>query len=230
MRLAFSDRTTGVSAPPYDRGNLADHVGDDPGAVAANRAALAHAVGIDAEHLVAMSAQHGAQVREVTTADATHAPEVDALVTRAAGCGLLVLAADCVPVLLADEEAGVVGVAHAGWRGVRDRTATAAVSAMRELGARTVRAVVGPAICGSCYEVDEDRYAAVVAVSPVAAAVAPSGARALDLPRAVEAELAGLGAQVTRWGGCTREQARWFSHRRDGVTGRHGGAVVLGER
>lgn len=230
VRVAFPDRTAGVSAPPYDRGNLADHVGDDPRAVSANRAALAHAVGVDAEHLVAMSAQHGAAVRVVTAADSARAPHADALVTSEPGCALLVLAADCVPVLLADGAAGVVGVVHAGWRGVRARTATAAVAVLREHGARELRAVVGPAVCGRCYEVDQERYAAVVAVSPAAASRTPAGTAALDLPAGVTAELVGLGVQVTRWGGCTMEQARWFSHRRDGVTGRHGGAVVLAGR
>lgn len=227
VRVAFADRRSGVSAPPYDRGNLADHVGDDPWAVTANRAALARGVGVAPDRLVAMAAQHGARVAVVTTSDAGLDLAVDALVTHQPGCALLVLAADCVPVLLADGAAGVAGVVHAGWRGVQARVVTAGVAAMQDLGAQRIRAVVGPAICGSCYAVHEQRFAAVVAVAPAAAATTAEGGHGLDLAAGVLAELAGLGVETTRWGGCTVSDPRWFSHRRDGVTGRHGAALVL---
>ncbi len=228
---AFLDRTEGVSRPPYDRGNIADHVGDDPRAVAANRALLAAAAGAD--RFVTMAPRHSCDVARVGRADAdaqrrgAPAPPVDALVTTEPGVALLVPAADCVPVVLADGAAGVAGVVHAGWRGVRSGAAVAAVEAMRELGAQALTAVIGPAICGRCYPVDEQRYQQVVAVAPEAAAVSTDGQRALDVRRAVHATLERLGVGVALLGTCTREDPAWYSFRRDRVTGRHGGAVVL---
>jgi YfiH family protein len=229
VRWSFADRTSGVSRAPYDAGNLADHVGDEPAAVAANRATLAARVGVDAAHVVSMAPVHGSDVADVRSARAEPVPEVDALVTTVPGLALLVVAADCVPVLLADGAAGVVGVVHAGWRGVRSDVVGAALESMADLGARQerVRAVVGPAICGSCYAVDRDRFDEVVAVAPAAASVAGGGRPGLDLRAAVVSRLRAAGAAVTLHGGCTYESPELFSFRRDPVTGRHGGLVTL---
>lgn len=226
---AFADRHDGVSQAPYERGNLADHVGDDPAAVAANRALLAAAVGVDADRVAAMAPVHGADVVLVGPDPGERAPAADGLVTTTPGLALLVLAADCVPVLLADDSAGVVAVVHSGWRGVRADVTGAALARMRELGAlpESTRALIGPAVCGRCYPVDQARYDAVVAVAPQAAAVAANGGPALDLRAAVQERLERAGTSVTLLGGCTVEAPDWFSYRRDGVTGRHGGVVVL---
>jgi YfiH family protein len=228
-RWSFADRTSGASRAPYDSFNLADHVGDAPADVAANRAALAASVGVDAAHLVSMAPVHGRDVGVVERGQDEPVPEVDALVTTVPGLALLVVAADCVPVLLADGEAGVVGVVHAGWRGVRDDVLGAALDSMTEVGARPdhVRAVVGPAICGSCYDVPRERYDEVVAVAPTAAAVAAGGRPGLDLRAAVVSQLRSVGATVALHGGCTAESPTLYSFRRDAVTGRHGGAVAL---
>jgi YfiH family protein len=228
-RWSFADRTSGASRAPYDSFNLADHVGDAPADVAANRAALAASVGVDAAHLVSMAPVHGRDVGVVERGQDEPVPEVDALVTTVPGLALLVVAADCVPVLLADGEAGVVGVVHAGWRGVRDDVLGAALHSMTEVGARPdhVRAVVGPAICGSCYDVPRERYDEVVAVAPTAAAVAAGGRPGLDLRAAVVSQLRSVGATVALHGGCTAESPTLYSFRRDAVTGRHGGAVAL---
>lgn len=227
VQYAFADRHDGVSVAPYDRGNLGDHVGDDPVAVAANRARLAAAVGVD--RLAAMSPVHGADVALVGPHAVATAPAADALVTITAGVALLVIAADCVPVLMADAAAGVVGVAHAGWRGVRTDVTGAALRRMAELGARPEHtlALIGPAICGRCYPVDRERFDSVVAVAPRAAAVAAGGGPALDLRLAVLERLERAGVRVTLVGGCTAQSPDWFSYRRDGVTGRHGGVVVI---
>jgi YfiH family protein len=229
VRWSFADRTTGASRPPYDAGNLADHVGDDPDHVSANRAALAEAVGVAGSHVVSMAPVHGNDVGHVERSTDEPVPEVDALVTTVPGLALLVVAADCVPVLMADGDAGVVAVVHSGWRGVRSDVVGAALGSMVELGARTehVRAVVGPAICGSCYAVDRSRFDEVVAVAPTAAAVATGGRPGLDLRSAVVSRLRGAGATVTLHGGCTYESPELYSFRRDPVTGRHGGVVTL---
>jgi YfiH family protein len=227
--VAFADRADGVSLPPYDHGNLGDHVGDDQVAVQANRTSLAQAAQVGPDQLRVMSPTHGREVAIVDQHQPQSILEVDALVTATPGVALLVLAADCVPVLLADGEAGVVAVAHAGWRGVRADVTGATLAAMVELGARLdrTRALIGPAICGACYSVPRERYDDVVAVAPAAAAVARDGLPGLDLRAAVVDRLCRNGVRTTVYGTCTFESPDWFSFRRDPVTGRHGGVVVL---
>ena len=229
VRWAFADRTTGASLPPYAAGNLADHVGDDPEHVSSNRAALAGAVGVDPVHLVSMAPVHGNAVGHVEGPSEDPVPEVDALVTTVPGLALLVVAADCVPVLLADGEAGVVAVVHSGWRGVLADVTGTALRSMTGLGARRerVRAVVGPAICGSCYDVPRERFDEVSAVAPSAGTVASGGRPGLDLRAAVVSRLRADGVTVTLHGGCTAESPDLYSFRRDPVTGRHGGVVML---
>lgn len=229
VRWAFSDRTEGSSVAPYDRANLADHVGDDPAHVDANRSLLASAVGLDLAHVVSMAPVHGNDVASVDVATGAPVPEVDALVTTVPGLALLVLAADCVPVLLGDGAAGVVAVVHAGWRGVLSDVVGTTLAAMADHGARPdrIRAIVGPAICGSCYDVPRERFDAVVAVAPAAAAVASDGRPGLDLRAGVVDRLRGAGVTTALHGGCTVESPELYSFRRDRVTGRHGGVVTL---
>lgn len=229
VRWAFADRTDGVSLPPYDACNLADHVGDDPALVHANRSGLARAVGVDGSRVVTMAPVHGNDVGTVDGPATAPVPEVDALVTTVPGVALLVMAADCVPVVLGSSDDGVVAVVHAGWRGVRSDVVGATLASMADLGARLdrVRAVVGPAICGRCYAVPRERFDEVVAVAPEAAAVASGGRPGLDLRAAVVSRLRASGVTSTLHGGCTAETPSLYSFRRDGVTGRHGGVVTL---
>ena len=229
VRWAFSDRHDGVSLAPYESCNLADHVGDDPDRVRANRVILASSIGIDGAHIVSMAPVHGNDVGQVDGPTSEPVPEVDALVTTVTGVALLVLAADCVPVMLGDSGAGVVAVVHAGWRGVRSDVVGTTLESMVELGARLdrVKAVVGPAICGRCYAVSRERFDEVVAVAPEAAAVAAGGLPGLDLRAAVVSRLHAAGVSSRLHGGCTQETPSLYSYRRDGVTGRHGGVVTL---
>lgn len=227
VRFAFTDRLGGVSAAPYDQLNLGGHVGDDPDSVAANRRLLAEAVGLDAGAVSYMNQVHSSRVAVVDGVWDGPLPEVDALVTTVAGRALAVLVADCVPVLLADPEAGVVAVAHAGRQGLAAGVVPATVAAMRGLGARTLRAVIGPAVCGRCYEVPEAMRAEVSAVVPEAWATTRAGTPALDLPTGVTAQLRTVGAQVEDVATCTMEDELSFSYRRDGVTGRLAGLAWL---
>lgn len=233
IRWAFSDRRPVAdvpsSLPPYDDFNVADHVGDDPEHVRAHRDALAAAVGVGGHRLVSMAPVHGNHVGEVGAPQPEPVPEVDALVTRVPGIALLTVAADCVPVLLGDSGAGVVAVVHAGWRGVRSDVVGTTLTSMLDLGADAsrIRAVVGPAVCGECYDVPRDRYDAVVAVAPTAASVARGGSPGLDLRAAVVDRLRTAGAHVALHGGCTQESDDLYSFRRDRLTGRHGGVVAL---
>jgi YfiH family protein len=228
-RYVTTDRYGGVSAPPYDELNLGGHVGDDPPAVTENRSRLAAAIGLPAERLVFMAQVHGADVAVVDGPSGGDPPTADALVTREPGLGLVVQVADCVPVVLAARRSDVVGVAHAGRKGVAGGIVPATVEAMRALGARPDRmvAVVGPAVCGACYEVPAAMADEVAAVVPAARALSREGNPALDLRAAVAAQLAAAGVRAIEmdpW--CTRESADLFSHRRDGITGRFAGVVV----
>ena len=144
-------------------------------------------------------------------------PRADAIVTTLPGVGVVVRVADCLPVALADPEAGVVGVAHAGRRGVDAGVLSRAVEAMRSLGARRLRAWIGPGICGRCYEVGADLADDFTARHPLARSTTTWGTPALDLPRVAAAELAACGVSVEVLAGCTREEPGLFSFRRDGV-------------
>jgi len=233
VRWAFADRRPLDAVPssvaPYDAFNVADHVGDDPQAVRAHRDALAASVGVAGDRLVSMAPVHGNDVGEVGGPLGSPVPEVDALVTTVPGLALLTVAADCVPVLIGDSDAGVVAVVHAGWRGVRSDVVGTALGAMTDLGAtsRGMRAVVGPAVCGQCYDVPRERFDEVVAVAPSAASVAGDGRPGLDLRAAVVERLRAFGVVVSLHGGCTQESPDLYSFRRDGLTGRHGGVVAL---
>ena len=230
-RRVVTDRRGGRSSAPYDTFNLGDHVGDDPADVAANRARLARELGVDPARVVWMNQVHGTRVEVVDGPRADVVPETDALVTAVPGLVLCVLVADCVPVLLADPEAGVVAAVHAGREGVRQGVVPAALAAMRELGARPARtsALLGPAVCGMDYEVPAAMRAEVARVAPAAAVRTRRGTPGLDLRAGIAELLRGAGvAQVVHDPRCTVEDRRLFSHRRDGVTGRQAGVVWLG--
>lgn len=223
--VAVTDRHGGGSAAPYDTLNLADHVGDDAGSVADNRTRVAHALGVTG--LATMRQVHGAEVA-VVDSPVEEAPEADALVTRAAGLALMVLVADCTPVLLWDRRAGVVAAVHVGRRGLAAGVLPATVEVMEELRARPDRmyAVVGPGICADHYEVPSGMRDDVAAAAPAAAAVTAEGAPALDIRAGLLAQLHDAG--LRRWmvmPHCTAEHPDYYSYRRDGTTGRFAGLV-----
>jgi YfiH family protein len=229
-RRVVTDRRGGRSASPYDSFNLGAHVGDRPEDVAGNRERLARELGVPGEHLVWMTQVHGSGVVVVDGPQEGPVPDTDALVTTARGLVLCVLVADCVPVLLSDAEAGVVAAVHAGREGVRTKVVAAALAAMARLGSRPadVSALLGPAVCGACYEVPREMQAEVARVAPGAAVRTRRGTPGLDLRAGVAEQLgrAGVG-QVVHDPRCTVEDRFLFSHRRDGVTGRQAGVVWL---
>ncbi|WP_026248525.1 peptidoglycan editing factor PgeF [Streptomyces sp. LaPpAH-108] len=229
--FAFTDRWGGVSAAPYEELNLGGAVGDDPGAVRANRELTAKALGLDAASVVWMNQVHGADVAVVDEPWGDRpVPEVDALVTTRRGLALAVLTADCVPVLLADPVAGVVAAAHAGRPGMVAGVVPAAVRAMTGLGAEPGRIVArtGPCVCGRCYEVPDALRAEVAEAEPTAHAVTSWGTPAVDVSAGVHAQLDRLGVgDRAQSPVCTRESADHFSYRRDRTTGRLAGYVWL---
>lgn len=225
VHLAVTDRRGGVSAAPYDELNLGGHVGDDPASVIENRARVAVAIGVPAERVLYMNQVHGRDVAMVDGPWGGTAPKVDALVTKEPGLVLAVLVADCVPVLLADPAAGVIGAAHAGRPGLVAGVIPAVVAAMREAGAGQIQARVGPAVCGQCYEVPAQLQADVVAGVPEAEATTRQGTPAVDVPGGVLAQLRAAGVDVKRWRSCTLESDEYFSHRGRRPTGRFAGLV-----
>jgi YfiH family protein len=230
-RRVVTDRRGGRSRSPYDSFNLGDHVGDDPADVAANRERVARELGVAADRLVWMNQVHGTGVAVVDGPQDRPVPETDALVTATPGLLLCVLVADCVPILLADHETGVVAAVHAGREGVRQGVVPAALSAMASLGARArhVTALLGPAVCGACYEVPDAMQRDVARVAPAAAVRTRMGTPGLDLRAGVEEILRKAGIpEVVQDPRCTVEDPTLFSHRRDGVTGRQAGLVWLG--
>lgn len=229
--FAFTDRWGGVSAAPYEALNLGGAVGDDPGAVGANRELAAKSLGVDPARVVWMNQVHGADAAVVDAPWGDRpVPETDAIVTVRRGLALAVLTADCVPVLLADPVAGVVAAAHAGRPGMTAGIVPAAVRAMTGLGADPARIVArtGPAVCGRCYEVPEAMRDEVAAAEPAAHATTSWGTPAVDVAAGVHAQLERLGVRDREQSPvCTLESADHFSYRRDRTTGRLAGYVWL---
>ncbi|XVV34629.1 peptidoglycan editing factor PgeF [Streptomyces sp. CA-100214] len=229
--FGFTDRWGGVSAVPYEQLNLGGAVGDDPGAVKANRELAAKSLGVDPDRVVWMNQVHGADVAVVDGpwGDGP-VPRVDAVVTAERGLALAVLTADCVPVLLADPVAGVAAAAHAGRPGLVAGVVPAAVRAMAGLGADPARIVArtGPAVCGRCYEVPEEMRTDVAAAEPAAHAETSWGTPAVDVAAGVHAQLERLGVHdLVGSPVCTRESRDHFSYRRDRTTGRLASYVWL---
>lgn len=225
--LAFTDRYGGVSAAPFDSLNLALTGDDDPEAVAENqRLVLADfAPGAD---LVGMHQVHGSDVTVLGDIGSGDLPPCDGLVTTRSGRVLMTRAADCVPVLLADPDARVIGAVHSGRPGLAARVVPAAVATMRAQGAAAITAWVGPHVCGSCYEVPEEMQAEVGALEPAAVATTSWGTPALDIGAGVRAQLERDGVTVVDVSRCTRESPDLYSHRRDGArAGRLAGLIRL---
>ena len=226
IRPVFTSRLGGLSTGPYAERNLAGHVGDDADAVAANRLALAADLRVD--RVVFMQQVHGHDVAVVERNSPSELPEVDALVSDVPGTALAVLVADCVPVVIAGSRAAAV--VHAGRRGVHGNVVTQAVEALRSLDAGPLRAWLGPAICGACYEVPTEMQTEVVSVVPATASTTRQGTAALDLRRGVVSQLQATGVMAVHVSDvCTAEDPSYFSYRRDGVTGRFAGVAVVGE-
>lgn len=229
VRAAVTTRLGGVSQPPYDSLNLGDHVGDDPVAVASNRRRLGTLIpDLPAEPLW-LNQVHGTRCLNADSAQA--GTEADAAVTEKPGVVCAVLTADCLPVLLCDRAGSVVGVAHAGWRGLLAGVIESTVTAMHRPGAELL-AWLGPAIGPAAFEVGEEVRAAFLVRDPRAATSFRAGAEGkwlCDLYALARQRLAALEVTAVSGGGsCTHEDARrFYSFRRDGVTGRMASLIWL---
>lgn len=227
--VAFTERTGGVSSEPrFASLNLSFSSGDEPSAVTANRERVTSALGTGP---FAVGGQvHGSHLAAVgpkLAGSGYDGPDgvisaTDGLHTRSRGVALAVATADCVPVVLGSAREGRIAVVHAGWRGVASGIVSAALSRFTQPG--EVRAAIGPAAGGCCYEVGEEVALAVSAAVPKGAVVERSGAGSLrlDLPASIARVLRDGGVRrIEQAGLCTiHEHRRFFSHRRDGPCGR----------
>lgn len=219
-------RRGGHSQPPYDSFNLGIHVGDNPLVVNRNRMLLAPLMPSEP---VWMNQVHGVHV-----VDAGHAgcvPQGDASVSTHAGAVCVVMTADCLPVLLCDEQGTVVAAAHAGWRGLCDGVIEATVLSM-QVPVSSLMAWLGPAIGPAAFEVGDEVREAFVSRQPQAAAAFVAGAEGkwmADIFQLARLRLQALGVTRIYGGGvCTYSDAeRFYSYRRDGVTGRMGTFIWL---
>jgi YfiH family protein len=231
VRFAFTDRFGGASRPPYGELNLGSAQGDEADAIAENFRRLAAEFGVGAEGVVRVSQVHGNDVHVLRPGDELPVrpqPRADALVTTRTDVALCVRAADCLPVLLADQANGVIGAAHSGRRGLYAGVVPATVESMRTLGAGRITAVLGPYACGNCYEVPEEMRAEVAERVPAAYAETSWGTPSIDVAAGVAAQLAELDCDVVDATTCTIESENLYSYRREGaVSGRMAGLVRL---
>ncbi len=219
VRALATTRSNGVSQPPYDSLNLGDHVGDDPAAVARNRELLHAFLPAEPKWLKQV---HGAGV--ALADELADVAEADAAVAFKPGTVCAVLTADCLPVLFCDRQGTRVAAAHAGWRGLAAGVLEESARAMR-CDPADILAWLGPAIGPQAFEVGEEvRETFVRDLPDAAAAFAPGqpGKWLADIYRLARLRLARAGVRQVYGGGfCTHaDAARFYSYRRDGVTGR----------
>jgi YfiH family protein len=235
VRHGFFGREGGVSAGIYASLNAGSGSNDDPEAVRENRRRIAHAFGVHA--IVGVHQVHSPHVVTLDAPFSGERPHADALVTTNLNLVLSILTADCAPVLLADTQAGVIGAAHAGWKGALAGVLEAAIAAMRAQGAQTIAAAIGPCIHQQSYEVGPEFEAAFAAADTNYAkffSAAPGDRRRFDLP--------GFCANRLDHAGVTQieilphdtypDAARLFSnrrafHRSEGDYGRNCSAIAL---
>jgi hypothetical protein len=221
LRHGFFTRKGGASSGIFSGLNCGPGSTDLAEAVSINRARVAKAFAVAPGDLITLHQVHSADVVHVTAPLGDERPKADAMVTATPGVALGVLTADCQPVLFADVEAGVIGAAHAGWRGAMNGILEATIDAMEGLGARRehMSIVIGPTISQSSYEVGPefvDLFMAEDVANSRFFAAGPGDRAMFDLPGYSLARLrdAGVGhAEWTRY--CTyRDPDRFFSFRR----------------
>jgi polyphenol oxidase len=228
VEVAFTDRHGGISGGPFASLNLAEADPEDRDAIAENlrrvtRALAGHGA---APSLLRISQVHGSDVHVVTRLPDPGPHVADALVTGLDGVILMVRVADCVPIVLADVEAAIVGVAHAGRPGMAAGIVPSTVAAMRRLGGTDLVAWIGPHVCGRCYEVPENMRAEISTVVPESYAQTSWGTPALDIGAGVRAQLERDGVEVVDASSCTMEDENLYSYRRQGKeSGRQAGLV-----
>ena len=223
----FTSARGGSSVGDFASLNLGGRVGDDPATVDSNRTLVAKAFGVGRDRLLFMNQCQGSDVVVVDGPWEGEPPDADGVVTTSTDLALAALVADCTPVLMVDQVAGVAAAVHAGRPGMMSGIVGRAVDAMTDLGARSIRAAVGPSVCGRCYEVPEAMRTQAAKISPVAAAISWQGTPAIDVAAGVVEQLRARSVAVQWIPGCSRESEELFSYRRQHRTGRYAGVVRL---
>jgi YfiH family protein len=226
VKALQTTRAGGISSPPYDSLNLGDHVGDAPLAVERNRILLNRLLPSEP---VWLNQMHGTVVANADMASCL--PQADACIARHRAAVCAVMTADCLPILLCDTQGSVVGVAHAGWKGLAAGVIEATVHAM-DVAPENIMVWLGPAIGQDEFEVGDEVRAAFLAIQPQAASAFIPGRNGkwfADLYGLARLRLNALGiTRIYGGGSCTyRERGKFFSYRRDGVTGRMGTFIWL---
>ena len=226
VRALQTTRQGGVSAPPYDSLNLGSHVGDAPLAVARNRMLLNTLLPSEP---VWLEQVHGTIVANADMA--TCRPQADACIARHRAAVCVVMTADCLPVLLCDQQGSVVGAAHAGWKGLAAGIIEATVQEMNA-APQNLMAWLGPAISQDAFEVGDEVHTVFVDMHPQAASAFIPGRNGkwfADIYALARVRLNALGiTQIYGGDYCTyREREKFFSYRRDGITGRMGTFIWL---
>lgn len=226
-RALFTGRHGGAGVGDFASLNLARHVGDDDATVEQNRALVAAEI---ARQLVFVDQVHSAEVHVLPERGPVPVVTADALVTRRSDVALAIMVADCLPVLLSDERAGVIAVAHAGRAGLLAGVLENTLAAMVDLGAapEQVSASIGPSICGSCYEVPEEMREEAAQRLPATRSLTRWGTPALDLRAGAVSVLTAAGipaAEIDEDHPCTLECDDFFSYRRQPRTGRFAGVI-----
>jgi hypothetical protein len=225
VRACVTTRSGGISAAPFDRFNLGEHVEDDPAAVTRNRQRLISLLGCKPAWL------HQVHGVAVVPADPGEVLEADASWTATPGVACSVMTADCLPVLFCDRAGSRVAAAHAGWRGLAGGVLEATLDALA-VAPEEVLVWLGPAIGPHAFEVGAEVREAFMAVHPQAAeAFAASinpGRYMADIYRLARIRLAARGVTAVYGGGfCTYSDPRFYSYRRAARTGRFASLIWL---
>ena len=225
---SFFGRQGGVSKKPFDTLNIADHVEDNIEDVNRNRELLSEFLEMP---LVFIGATHSPNVVNVKSEYPIIHKDTDALVTREKNLGLVIMSADCAPIVLVDPIAHVVGVVHAGWQGMLVGVVENSVEGMLDLGAETqnMKAIIGPTISAKNFSATKERFEEVKSKEPSAAVILPNGELAVDIRKGVKTQLAKYQIKTTDLNICTFENKELFSFRRDAVTGRNATVAWLSE-
>jgi YfiH family protein len=212
-RSLFTSREGGVSSAPYESFNLATHVGDEPTKVIENREILAQRFGMGLKDIFFINED----------SQSSELPRVDALFTTRKGVALVVLIADCIPLLLHSERA--VAAVHVGRQGLVKGVFQATLDLFQSHGITSseMRAELGPSICGQCYEVGGAMYDDITKQIPATA----STDSCLNIEAGLVSLLEEKGIAWSSLGECTAHNNAYFSYRRDRVTGRQAGVITL---
>ena len=219
-QILFTARAGGTSVGAFNSFNLGDHVGDASKSVEDNRRILQRLLSQTKPKF--MNQVHGNEVVEVDENSETPIT-ADALITRKKGIPLAVLSADCLPILIKGEN--IVGAIHAGRKGILNGIITKTIERIRTISGGELLATIGPAICEKCYEVDVEMYLDAISHEPSLATNPES--HCLNLKKAAAEQLNRHDVKVSDLGICTAHDPNYFSYRRDGISGRNAGVIVL---